>query len=69
MKGYAEKVVEVEETVTCLICEKKCSSQTYLKYHLSKVHEGKKPQHDCFICERKFYFKSDINQHMLQGVY
>lgn len=46
----------------CHLCEKSFSTEEYLKYHLSTVHEP--PKLKCPFCEKLFRIKINVTQHM-----
>lgn len=47
---------------TCSFCEKECSNDNDLSFHVNKVHLQIKP-YNCDMCERQFYTENNLKNH------
>ena len=57
---------KITKSWLCEFCKKDFSSQSDLKMHVSRIHEGKKP-FKCIICNTSFAYKKDLNEHKVRN--
>ena len=57
---------ETTKSWLCEFCKKDFSSQTDLKIHVSRIHQGKKP-FKCIFCNTAFAYKKDLNEHKVSN--
>ena len=65
LKKDGIKVVDNKKAIIqCSKCEETNRSISGLKYHFSRVHEGKTNQIICLICEGRFHSNSQLKKHI-----
>ena len=58
------KIRKKQNLLKCEICEKEFQTNKGLKYHFNIIHDLKKGEYQCNICQKNFIIQSLVTKHV-----